>query len=515
MNEFIKKNRKFWSKFKIKDNGRKILIEEPGRVMIIHLNAIFAMIINQAKGYVPVWLCKEHCQERQLLQSYFPNLEIISPQKKSFSRKLRKLKAIFIALIKFPRIYFTKDILGFYYDKVKYGDILYDSYLHENRVATIRKIDSNLLKLSAVCIFRHLTIKNILKSSDYAGVLVSHLIGIHGGIMLRTALRYGYRAYLRTGHHGSRLQCLKGLKEAYNYPTKAFPSDIKKIITQLGPNLEKIFLKTLEREISGKGNPNSQNAFSKDNRYYTNRASFNRDYKFDPGKKNVFIMLHVFNDHPHSHFRWMLFKDYYDWFIQTLNFAKKNNKVNWIFKQHPSAKYYIAKDVSFNKLFSKSPDNIIYIDENSQIDTRSLIYCADLVITCLGSVGFELPAMGAIPAVTASDNFYTKLGFTLEPKTKEEYFEILNKTDKTEKLSLQAQKRAQAAFIYIYRISNVNISACPILSESEERDDNISQKYWNRVLNQYSTKKNIILKELDKYIKAVAKPEFKRLISKP
>ena len=48
-------------------------------------------------------------------------------------------------------------------------------------------------------------------------------------------------------------------------------------------------------------------------------------------------MLHAFNDQPHSHFKNMIFKDYGDWFLRTLDFAKEHDNVNYIFKQHPMA----------------------------------------------------------------------------------------------------------------------------------------------------------------------------------
>jgi len=512
MSEFIKKNRKFWSQFKIKNSGKKILIEEPGRAMILHKNAIFAMIINQAKGHAPSWICRNNPEEHQLLRSYFPNVEIITPKKKW---PLMKLYAIIIAFFKFIKILLTKDILGFHYDKVKYGDIVYDTYLFENKVATIKKIDFKIFKIIAKCIFRHIKIKNILQNGNYAGVLVSHLIGISSGVMLRSALRYGYSGYLCASDHLVSVQCFKKLEEI-SYYHKPSQSDIRQTIDQLGSKLKKIFLKILKEEISSKGNRHSLYAFSKNNPYYTNRASFNRDYKLNPNKKNVFIMLHALNDHPHSHFRWMIFKDYYDWFIETLKFAKKNNKVNWIFKQHPSIKNYTTKDVNFNKLFTNCPNNIIYIDETKQIDTRSLVHCADLIVTCLGSAGFELPAMGAIPSLTAGDNPYSGLGFALEPKTKEEYFRILSKANKIKKLTPQARKQAQATYIYIKRVSMISNHACPHLSESEIKDKNVNQWqwYWDKVLDQYSTKRNTILKELNCYIKAIRKPGFKKLISK-
>ena len=508
MNRFIKENRKFWSQFTIKNSGKKLLIEEPGR---IYTKAILSMIVNQAKGYVPVWLCGKDPRQHQLIRSYFPDAEILTTQKKWLPRKLY---ATIIALFKFIKILFTKNILGFHYDGVKYGDIIYDMYLYKNKVATIKKIDFKFLKIIATYIFRHIRIKNILQDGEYAGVLVSHLIG-SSGVMLRSALRYGYQGYLCIGpyHHSVIFRCFKKLKEI-NYPFKPSQSDVDRIIIHLGPKLKKTFLKIFEEKISGKGDLDSLTAFSKDNPYYTNRASFNKDYKLNSNKRNVFVMLHAFNDHPHSHFRWMIFKDYYNWFIQTLEFAKKNNKVNWIFKQHPSIKYYTTKDVSFDELFSKCPDNIIYIDENRQIDTRSLIHCADLIITCLGSAGFELPAMGAIPSLTAGDNSYTGLGFALEPETKEEYFKILNRADKIKKLTPQAQARAQATYIYINKISQVKVSIAPKSAIPGRKNKIINQQYWKKVCNQYATQKNTILKELNYYIKAVGKPGFKKLTSK-
>jgi len=80
----------------------------------------------------------------------------------------------------------------------------------------------------------------------------------------------------------------------------------------------------------------------------------------------------------------MIFKDYYDWFVETLKFAKRNDTVNWIFKQHPSMKMYPVKNVSYDKLFSDAPKNVIYISEKTQIDIRCLVNLADVVITCLG-----------------------------------------------------------------------------------------------------------------------------------
>lgn len=510
MNEFIKINNEFWSKYKIKEGNKDLLIEEPTASMITHANAIFALILNQAKEYNATWLYDNNSLPKELLCSYISNAKFINfPKKSVFLKIYIKL----IALKKFLRIYLTKDVLNFYYDGVKYGDILYDTYLSKKQVATIKRIDYSLLKFMELCIARHIKIKNILQNGHFAGVLVSHQVGIGGGVMLRVALRYGYEGYLRAGHHQITLQCFKNSDEVYDYEYKPFPSDIKKIIFQFKENLDGKFKEIFSIQVASEGDKEGLDAFSDKNKFYTNRESFNKDYNLDKGKKNIFIMLHAFNDYPHSHFRWMIFKDYFDWFIETLKYAKTNNKVNWIFKQHPSVKYYTTKDISMDKLFDNCPSNIIYIDENKQIDTRSLIYCADLVVTCLGSAGFELPAMGAISSMTASDNFYTNLGFAIEPKNKREYFKNLDNAYKIERLTKELQDKAKAAYIYIYKIARVNISACPKLSFVDEKDKNIANWYWDKVIEQYNFKKETIINEVNSYIKEVKKDNFKHLIS--
>jgi len=445
----------------------------------------------------------------ELLQSYVPTAKYTTNPKNYFGI----FKIIMISIWKFLAIYKTRDILSFSYDDVKYGDIVYDTYLAHEKVGTIRKIDLKMLYILYICIRRHEQFKTILHIGKFDAVLVSHQVNIHSGVLLRTALRYGCKGYLRTGGQKSALQCSEKIDEVYDYPNKPSPENIDTIISKLGSKFDFAYESILNEHVSGKLNKDALNAFSKENLYYRERKSFNQDYGLDPNKKNVFIMLHAFTDFPHSHFRWMIFNDYYDWFMNTLEFAKKNKSINWIFKQHPSIKKYPTKDVSFDLLFSDVPPNIVYINEKKQIDTRSLNYCADLVVTCLGSAGFELPAMAGIPSVTAGDNFYTDIGFAIEPKTKNEYFSILSNAHNIERLTPEQQKRAQAAYIYIHSLSSVNVSAYPIQSLEKENYSNAHGWNWEEVCDTYHLKEEIIKSELYTYIAEVSKSDFKRLNS--
>lgn len=506
--KFIPRNRDFWSNFPAKSNGHKILIEKPSIPETTHVNAVFTVVLNQAKSFTPVWFYSDEWPI-EIFKTYVSTAKYIKNPIIFFDI----FRIAIVSIWKFMVIYKTKDILSFSYDDVKYGDIVYDTYLAYEKVGTIKKIDVKVLYIIYTCIKRHEQFKTILQNGEFDAVLVSDQVNIHSGVLLRTALRYGCKGYLRIGGQKSTLQCCEKLDEVYDYPYKPSPENIDTVITKIGSKFDFVYQSIFNEHVSGKLNKDALNAFSNDNLYYRDRKSFNQDYGLDPNKKNVFIMLHAFTDYPHSHFRWMIFKDYYDWFMNTLEFAKKNKSVNWIFKQHPSIKIYPTKDVSFDLLFSDVPNNIVYISENKQIDTRSLNYCADLVVTCLGSAGFELPAMGGIPSVTAGDNFYADIGFAIEPKTKNEYFSILSNAHNIKRLTPEQQKRAQAAYIYIHSLSTVNVSAYPIPSLEKENYSNAHGWNWGEVCDTYHLKKEIIKRELNTYIAEVAKSEFKRLNS--
>ena len=503
---FIERNGEFWSSYSVKKDGNKILIEEPSIPEITHTSAAFTVILNQARSFTPVWLYSNRC-EIELLKSYVSTAEYL----KIPLLPINKLKLFFVTLKEFLIICKTGDILSFSYDGVTYGDIVYDTYLATFKVATVKKIDLKLLIILYYCICRHEDIRKILSRDTFKAVLVSHTIGIKSGVMLRTALRYGYKGY----HHHRILQIFEKTSDVYDYPFKPSPEDVDKIISECGANFDSIYIKVLNRNVSGKGSLDAIHAFSKDNKLYTNKKSFCCDCGLDVTKKNVFVMLHAFTDHPHSHFSGMIFKDYYDWFVKTLEFAKTDNTVNWIFKQHPSIKLYPTNDVSFEKLFSDCPQNIVYISEKNQIDTRSLECLADLIITCMGSAGYEMPAMAGIPSLIAGDTFYNGLGFTLEPKTKKEYINYLSNAHKIYKLSPEQQKRARAAYIYINNMFDLNIPVCPIISPEKSRDNDANIWYWKKIEELYGRNESNIKDDLCHFILDVAKPCFKKFYNFP
>jgi hypothetical protein len=507
-------NKSFWSGIGDKKHDElrgKILIEEQIAPMIIHVLGVFSVILCKAKGLRPVWaLNRKNKKYYEIMKSYVPSAENIQLGVKIADH----IRALWCSIMSFCRISNNKSILKLSYDDIKYGDIIYDVYLARNKAGTIRKKDWKLLLIIFQCIKRHLKIKRQIKSGKYKAVLVSHRIGLLSAVMLRVALRYGCEAYSTAGMNKATLYGSKNISEMVAYEYAPQQHDIVPLLSMQESEFDALFHKVLKEHISGELSMDALNAFSDKNKKYQDKTAFCSDQGLDKSKKNIFVMLHAFNDHPHSHFNWMIFNDYYDWFMKTLEYAKGDKSVNWIFKQHPSIKYYEIKDVNVKNMFNSVPYHIRYISEDRMIDTKSLVNIADAVITCVGSAGFELPAFGAIPAITAGDNHYAGFGFTISPRTEEEYYSALNRLKSVNKLTPEQQKIAKAVYLFIYYYSRVRMSAIPALSMEEHHRSGQDSWYWPKVIESYKNNRDIILAEIEEYVNDVKARGFIALRSK-
>ena len=119
-------------------------------------------------------------------------------------------------------------------------------------------------------------------------------------------------------------------------------------------------------------------------------------------------------------------------------------------KPHPYE--YKFPGVSARDIFEKlktDKKNVKFMNEGIHInETHKFI---DLVITGNGSAGYQYTALG-IPTITTSDAKYSNFKFTLSPRNKKEYFNLLSKVDKIPKPTKDMIKNAQ-----IYWLSNLDI----------------------------------------------------------
>lgn len=100
-------------------------------------------------------------------------------------------------------------------------------------------------------------------------------------------------------------------------------------------------------------------------------------------------MAHVFCDAPHVNEN-VLYKDYYDWFYNTIKCLSQNANINLLVKEHPSSYLFKENGIvdsvmqDFNLV-----DRIITSDES----TYSILNNADMVVTCGGTIGLEFSSL--------------------------------------------------------------------------------------------------------------------------
>jgi hypothetical protein len=453
--KLISVNRKFWSKAgAFNPASAKVIVVEhaAGRnfwSLVVSISAALvasaykARVVFLMEGRRPQnpWILDVQksfcsCSFVYLGEHFERNEELIS----------REAETLF-SLVKSP-----EDILSIRYKDIPIGEQIYDGVI-KYKNATIWRVDERVRKQIVKAVNCVDTMLGILDGGDVVAGMFTHTTCTYHGVAVRTLLSRGKPVYIGFG----------GLKAMYCYnrwvgdrghldihikfPVSHFNSILNEHRERLLGKAEEYFA----LRFGGKVNDwDAMKAFSPDKKLYSTRQEFFDDYpRLDPGKRNVFVMLHAMNDDPHVQTQ-HLFRDYYDWFATTLKFAKEDRQVNWIFKQHPMIKFY-PDDSNLHGLFDMiDPESpIVYIDEEVPFNQASVPMLADAIVTCAGTAGLEFAAFG-IPAIIAAGNSYSGFGICLEPKSRDEYLETLRRAASIERLDKEQVERAKILFYLIY-----------------------------------------------------------------
>lgn len=502
-----------FSKLPINKGDGYLLVEPVGSLLVLHHLCLYSVIICRARGLTPRFTVEAQSEEkyRKIISFYFDKFEIFVTQDIS---KLKRFELLVYSALYFCKFNLTKNILPTCFRKFHIGPIIYDAYLMMNSVATMHYTDIQLIR----------SIYHTLRSIEWGrvniekinpkAILISHRVGVRAGGLLSIAKACGINIFSIGGQDYGTLYLEKD-SHLMHYEFTATMAELEPILTLPENDFQALYDKIREKHFQGSFNADAKLAFSK--KLFTSREEFCTHYKIESTKKNVFIMLHAFTDYPHSHFNGMLFEDYFDWFLQTLKFASLETNVNWIIKQHPSAHFYPIKDVVINDIIEKyKKPHIVFLDSHENIDTRSIAHVGDALITCIGSAGFELSAIGGVPSITAGDNPYADAGFAIYPKSKTEYFSVLNHLDKLQKLDEKARKNAIATYLFIHRLSRVRMIFIPEISHQEHRDLAQSMDYFKKVednITSFGAEK--VIHDLTKYIQSVQRSDFHALRTDP
>ncbi|EGU56698.1 hypothetical protein VINI7043_17639 [Vibrio nigripulchritudo ATCC 27043] len=205
-------------------------------------------------------------------------------------------------------------------------------------------------------------------------------------------------------------------------------------------------------------------------------------------KENRFIALvacHLVWDNPGYE---SLFNDYIDWLIQTLKVAEKRNDVNWIVKSHPSEKHLGTNEqvaTILNDVFDGDiPQNIYFLDSDTDVSTFQLIEEVDFIVTCRGTITFEAASLGK-KVVTAGDGPHTGLGIAEEFSSATEYITYLEGVKDFSFDNMDVAKRAMYTYMEVKAAQSSVLKSYfdNTVSMKEIRDSGLSDKALEMVHN--------------------------------
>jgi hypothetical protein len=157
---------------------------------------------------------------------------------------------------------------------------------------------------------------------------------------------------------------------------------------------------------------------------------------------------------------WLLFKDRLSWIRETLLEVKNIKNVNWLLKPHPNDEIHkvVTDTMSEYKKICSNYKHILPFPDN--VSVASIPNFAHSVITMAGSASYEYPSFG-IQALQTCESCCSGRGFTIDPESKEKYFDLLHKIEKIDKLNKDQIDKAKI-YVFIYsKLTKIRANLLP------------------------------------------------------
>jgi len=151
------------------------------------------------------------------------------------------------------------------------------------------------------------------------------------------------------------------------------------------------------------------------------------------------------------------YKNMYEWLWDTIDWFKENSDIQLIIRVHPGedvVSYINPENRTRFETETKSkkikiPSNVHIVSHDDPISTYDLFHIANLGMVYLSTTGLEMACLG-LPVITIGQTHYSNKGFTYDPSSRKEYFEMLHNIIFNKSKNAHCQKTGQLAKKYWY-----------------------------------------------------------------
>jgi len=355
-----------------------------------------------------------------------------------------------------------KRLLAIGINGIPVGDLVYDTYVRETRQITVTTLDDDLKAYLILLVNYYTLYERLMEKLDVGGVVLGHTVYSRFGVLARMAAKAGRPVYTRFGGKGMRIQRREGLEAVMDVIFRVRPQEVDGLSAADDGRAAALGKETLRRRIGGTEN---EFQFLNEESYAPDRPTqsveqFCSRMDLDPARPKGLVMLHAFSDAVH-HTPQMIFDDYHEWFLHTLDVAIGQKDVDWLFKLHPYDGYYTDDRGPAERIqaVSNTHAHIRLVPED--LNTRTFPEVASFLVTINGKAGLEFAGFG-VPVLLGGKGFYAGCGFDVAPGSIDGYRDRLSSAAALRLTGEQVDRALIANDLYYRRA----ICDCRLLPDS-------------------------------------------------
>jgi len=364
---------------------------------------------------------------------------------------LKSMPDIVFNILRCAFVKFEDLVVDFCYKNVKIGDLIYDTYIRENKRFIHPKKDFLLFALMIkATLMVNIAIDSIKCNKIDIILSSSNAYLTYEAIFLRVSQQRCLLTLIAFNHR-LKVVSLENLYEHRDFATK---DDIKEV--EVYKNWKFEYEKMINDRITGKDlilEFNNSNYLESSK----NLEIFKQDILLTKRDRLIGLFYpHIFSDSNHQHGPFA-FRDYYTHFNESLKVMSENTNVVWLVREHPTSDKYNEKGLVTEAILNLNAENILIVPEG--IPNYALFEIGNFVVTGRGSVGLEIVSQG-LPVITAGNSIYSDLGISHQFDVRQNYLDFLRKIRKVQDIKKPNRKQIRYAQLASYLIWGRPFQSC-------------------------------------------------------
>ena len=319
---------------------------------------------------------------------------------------------------------------------------------------------------------------NLFKTKHYNKIVLNHGIYTPQGIICDVAKKFNIKVVTWYTSYRSKTVTLshKG-----TYHKTLLNDDYKKWENM---NLDSNKLKKIEEYLNSRQSGKDDWIYFQSKNQNFEIEKYLKKNDINTKNKIVSIFTNVVWD-AQLYYEQNIFNNIVEWCNETINFLKNKN-VTVLVRIHPAE---ISGSLPSNqkmfdeiiKKFKVIPKNVHIIHPEDAINTYSVISKSSLCIVYASTIANEIAAMGK-PLIIGGEAYIKNKGISYDPKSKEEYFSLIDKLIKNpisnNDINLRAKKYAY--YFYFERMIPIDLIDIP---KNKHQNFTINIDKANKMLN--------------------------------